>query len=336
MNLLRPKFPVPIGGAPSAISKNGAPVSFSADSEVLTTQGENVNASALQSGYRGAYFIDEIRILLWTDVGTIPTPSLIVGGLGYLSRVKFSLGNHPFSQKAVPPAVLAPAWMGSTNDALFLTYSATTARVFQEVRWPLPAPLYVEPGDGIQANIALDQALSAFVGTTAEIRASFVYIGRTLPPGEQKPQTRTVPWVAHYVFNSDNVSQQTNDEFQNPFTVPLRTQRMVERFYIVNSTLHACLAANVPYPGLTSSTVLYPEVDITDSMGYKMTFGSTSSMVPVADVFDYEYFDWTFDRPLGPREQYNMSFRMGGSSNYVLAGPYHTVISMIGSREEML
>jgi hypothetical protein len=71
-------------------------------------------------------------------------------------------------------------------------------------------------------------------------------------------------------------------------------------------------------------------IHIEDSLGYRVT----NDYVPIGYVFDPFRRAWTFSRPIGPREQFNVKLLNKGVVPSIRA--FITNIGMVGYRDEVL
>lgn len=313
------------------VAMHGAPVSFTAEGTgLLPGQNLVLDQSALQNGYRTPFWIDEIRMQAFMSAASIALPLQPA----YATSFLFRTGSLAFSAVPVPMILHQPQY-GDTNVPLLGQYADTSVRRGSSARWLLPRPLYMEPADLVQASVFRDLTIAAGDGTNP-FSVAVTYVGRALPPGEKPPKSRHVPWASSYTHDFDLAYSQTGVQspFQNPFQRELYVHRFIGRPLSKSNTGTSSgtfSASMIP----VSAGTKYAAIDIWDSTGYRLVKGggTNGNFVPVGYVFDTARCAWTFARPLGPREQYNMAFQtLGtvGGANQLFA------VSMLGTREEDL
>lgn len=330
-----PQFPVaqlgpnPVNGKVAGMG--GAPVAFSAQKLAMTpgTAGAVLNAQTLQSGFRTPYVIDEIRISAQTSVhaSALITPYRFTA-LAALLSAKFETGKHAFSKDAVPVGMYAPYFSNYDYGTVF---AANGYRDFLNVRWMLPKPLYMPAGDVVQAYVSLG-ANGAMTDLAVTVDVTITYIGRLVAPGAKQPATRQIPWVGY--MNTDAASgsaagsifKTSSREFENPFMIDMHVQRFTARTFAYTSTSYI----ETPYAyQLYSSTIPFFETQIDDSLGYQIV----PEFVPVGEAFDTSRHAWTFGRPLGARQQFNVQVRTGLNS-VTTDRQISQQIGFVGYREE--
>lgn len=315
----------------------GAPVSFSgALTNIAQGQTATMDLTGLQNGYRTAYWIDEIRMNVYSNdiAGNpfSPTPIGTAGAGGYMMQFQFSTGKYAFSRTPISMSLYAPEYGISK---LFNNQNTSYLRG-RSVRWVLPKPLFMAPGDQVQCAVNRLNGVGSFSGVN--FNANVAYIGRALPPGASGPTTRCVPWISQYVHDYANAYSDSGQTFRNQFMSPLHVHRFVGR--PGNKASDGAFDNTATGSGITggdfntqhnmlptSNGIAYAKVNITDSLGYKIT----RDYSPVGSVFDTERCAWTFGRPLGPREQISMQFQTVGTVSVT-----NTIfgVGMIGYREE--
>lgn len=335
MKTLKPEWAVKLGLGKTGMSNVGVPVSFSTGATGIAA-GSTIplNVANLQSGYRASYWIDEIRMQVYSDYGlAIAIPAINQMG-GYMMQFQFRTGSYAFSKTPIPMALYAPQYGFSGLNEVQIANSA----LGHSVRWPLPKPLFMGPGDQIQC--AVTRLPGIMVGTN--FNATVTYVGRMLPPGAAGPVSRCVPWVSNYIHDFANSYSETQDEFKNPLVLPLWIHRFVGRpgSKDTGGAADSSATGNGITGGdfgsqhnmlPTSNAIKYASVYIEDSLGYKIVAGNSNAYAPVGAVFDTERCAWTFGRPLGPRQQFNMKFQTIGTvggTNAIFG------VGMVGYREE--
>ena len=312
--------PHPVGGRGSWLGgMGGAPVAFSAQTLASIEVGTNtpLNVGTLQLGFRSGYWIDEIRMGAWTNqLGGVTS----LNGVGGVVAFQFQTGTKQFSKNAVPMGLYAPVF--SQNDfGDAQTAGAGTYVSFSRVRWKLPKPLFMNPGDAIQCNVFNRST----VLSNKPINASVTYIGRALAQGAQPPISRQVPWIGWFEKDSNLAYAECTNELQNPFTSRLIVERFTSRTY--RSTTGETPVSSLMLSQLPNAAGDgYCEVRLEDSLGYAIV----PQFAPIGAVFDTSRHAWTFSRTMGPREQFNLSMRNAGT----VTTRFFSQVAMIGYRDE--
>ncbi len=338
MKQLQARWATDLGLGANPVAQFGAPVSFSASLDSITPgQTQVLNTSGLANGFRTPYVIDEIRMqgYMAAESATVLQPS-------YALQFQFRTGVYAFSAAPIPMLLYGPRFAPAQDAAelyggsgpgsfrgpmLVSEFAGGAMQVGDEVRWHLPKPLWMAPGDQVQCSV-FRHATAAASGNAA-FAANVTYVGRSLKPGTPGPRVRSVPWVAHYIHDIDDAFSQTTTQFRNPFTIPLQVQRLTGR--PLSKAASGVFETSGPLgtlPFYANGNNKYASIYIEDSLGYKVTRDFT----PVGSVFDTERCAWTFSRPLGPREQFNMQFRTVGANEEVTDVIFG--VGMIGYREE--
>lgn len=302
----------------------GAPVSFTASSPPLVAgQSAVFDTDALQPTYRQPYFIDEVRFRFrGTSLeGNSPTHH------GPMAKFLFQTGGEKISKMPVPAWLYCPKWTPYEG------YTQPIANVQQTTtfcRWLLPSPLWMGPGDVMQAYVERDVSLGEdFMPFIANI----TYIGRTLPPGTPPPPQRTVPWVSYVELRSQDISVGlpqgslviANEELRNPFMVPLDVQRLTVRG--TNAGFAAGQYSELANWQLSTGSFDSIEMSLLDSAGYVVV----PNDVLIGHSIEADRAAWTFNRNIGPREALHpkITINVAGEANVVQVG-------MIASRKVKL
>ena len=341
MDIRRPDFTKQGQGlGKNSVAVKGAPVAFGSEFLGLTVAARTavLNTQALQAGYRTPYYIDEIRMTAWTDEA--PMGFAEASALGYSLRAQFQTGKHAFSKTPVPIGLYAPTFIRSGYATLYNDGVVYTTRGVVEVRWPLPRPLYMEPGDVIQC--ALDRSPTKNIVDPYTVNNfSVVYVGRALAPGVLSPAHKHVPWVAYYDHPTTATSVYSNagEAYRNPFTVPINVHRFVQRTYLrqdagADTNYNETMACRSPTDRFIASGGIltessYASIRMDDSLGYAVV----KEFTPIGEVMDMARQAWTFSRPLGPREQFNVAFS-SSPLDHSASVDYNTLLAMIAYREE--
>ncbi len=334
--------PNPIVGGKGGLrgGSGGAPISFTASAQGLVSgQSIMLDTGTLQSGFRTPYFIDEIRMQIVSDeydqgpdVGMVGT----WGGIGGNLRVQFQTGNRQFSKKPVPMGLYAPVFSPEDFGSLpaGLNGVTPTLRSYCNVRWPLPKPLWMAPGDVIQAVFDY-LPLNQLGAPQPDVTVNVTYVGRTIAPGTAAPDTRQIPWVSFFEKLSDDAYLTTTEEFRNPFTYPMIVQRFTERTYSEAPAIGGLeeQLSNGQLPAMLDSNNQFISMKLEDSLGYAIV----KDFAPVGLVFDTSRHAWTFSRSLGAREQFNLTLRTDDVNGAAaVPGPgWHTLVGMVGYRDEV-
>lgn len=330
---LKAKWAVDLGLDQNPVAQHGAPISFTAHLDnLLPGQSIPLSTSGLANGFRMPYYLDEIRMQVYmttaTSLGAVNQPS-------YAAAFQFRTGTYAFSAVPVPMILHQPPYVSSvipsqnvSGYVLESTFTGAVRTIGDEARWALPKPLWMAPGDQVQATVARD--LTAAAGGSSPWSVDVTYVGRTLKPGTLGPKTRCVPWIAHYIHDFADSYSQATTQFRNPFTFPLTIQKLIGRPMSKASVGTFTTGRVNMLPNAVGDE--YAAIYIEDSMGYKITRSAVNGIfTPVGSVFDTERCSWTFSRPLGAREQLNMQFQTQGT---VAASDRIFGVSMIGYREE--
>lgn len=332
--IVRPQFSKQGQGlGKNSVADKGAPVSFGVQHDELTVAQKTavLNTQALQAGYRTPYYIDEIRMTAFTGL----TNSNGGSGVGYGLGVQFQTGHHAFSRNPIPMQMYAPVYLRAGYILHYFDGFFTTFRGVVEVRWPLPKPLYMEPGDVIQCFIDRSNQINISDTPYQHLGFNVTYVGRALPPGKPAPPCRYVPWVANYVHQTtpNSLYSSAAEAYRNPFTIPLHVHRLTQHTY---ASVEATPVNFFEYEGCRGPTDLgglgessYAQVRLYDSLGYAMV----KEYAPIGEVMDMSRQAWTFSRPIGPREQFNADFQSTALSGAGITR-YDTLLGMISHREE--
>ena len=283
----------------------GAPMAFTAQAALTVGQkGINLDLSTLQPGFRTGYFIDEVRISVFSsEIGDVPYNGVMAG-----IRAQFQTGIYKCSAKAIPVALYAPRFSQHDSGNTIIN---TIADEFQynacgHVRWCLPKPLYMGPGDALQCTLERDTLLFA---TPTTVTVKVTYVGRAIAQGATPPATRCVPWVAYFEKYSNTSQVYSQTEFRNPFMFPYQVQRLTSRAWQILDNDEATFTQlqetnNCQVPNTSDDgDDCYERVMIEDSNGYKVT---GREEVPAGALFDLARRAWTFSRTMGAKEQYNV------------------------------
>ena len=318
-----PLGPDPVGGRGTRHGGlGGAPVTMFASATVAAAAGRvNTGVLGLQNlgvGFRSGYYIDEIRVQAY-----VPSVDFNYGagmaavsleGLGGCLRLKFTTGHHAFSQSAMPMSLYSPIWSGMESMQGIFNDSGTVIKLYAvaELRWLLPRPLYMPPGDVVQCSVEYD--LATYVAPSAlakDVTVNATYVGRYVTPGAVGPLARQVPWVSWFESDAKTAWKHTASEWRNPLTRPLHLQRLTNRTYAdVNTATTKTFAptqTNAEGDGASIDTPWagWFEAQLSDSLGYQIV----PAFAPIGDVFNLTTGSWTFNRDLGPREQFNLAVR---------------------------
>lgn len=316
---LKAKWAVDLGLGKNPVAQFGAPVSFTAHLDaILPGQTQVMAVSGLANGFRTPYVIDEIRMSVY-----MTTPSATLLQPSYALGFQFRTGTYAFSKVPIPMVLYAPVY-NSIAASLASAFTGGVSRIGDEARYVLAKPLWMAPGDQIQATVLRNLTAASSGGAGFDVDVT--YVGRSLKPGTPGPAVRNVPWVAHYIHDFADSYSETTTEFRNPFSdKALQIHRLIGRplSKATSGQFNTGRASMLPNAAGTK----YASMLIEDSLGYKIT----RDYHPAGQIFDTERCVWTFNRPIGPRDQLNMKFRTAGTAGgtNVLFG-----VSMLGYREE--
>lgn len=334
MTTIRPGFPhfpkLILGKSPIHNPRNpklaGAPVVFSAQTTLTSGKSAVLNAQTLQSGFRTGYFIDEIRVSMFTEPFAGATNSGITGLSGLVS-ILFQTGKYYFSTDAVPVGLLAPMFGQDYGRAQVNASVTSDNRNFAAVRWMLPKPLFMPAGDVVLANVSL--ATLALLGSTG-VTVTVTYVGRLVPQG-YIAKSREVPWLAWWTKDMATSYADSTTKFRNPFKKPAHVQRFTQRTYISKAANPLAQYNEASALGQIASTAdPYETIKINDSRGYAIT----NKFVAIGDVFDPSRHAWTFGRELSSREQFNMQMTTVNIGAIGAGFSYITNIGLVGYRSE--
>jgi len=331
---------VPPRPAPSLTAQTWAPVAYTTEVSGLTAGKTLMMPQVnLQSGFNTPYWVDEIRFTAFT--ATYDSSGGVQGDISAIIRFQLQTGTHFFSQaalsspSAVPMILYAPTYSGNAQyEQTSQAITNSTVRNYSTRRWVLPKPLWMPAGDIVQATVSRE---AAFGSAVASITAQMTVIGRAVLPDTKPPPARCIPhvgWFVHPTGAGTSVPySQANAQFKNPFTSPWYVQRIILN---TRDQLNESNGVRTGY-GLfedPSGVSSYAQVQLFDSLGYKITGSSQGGYVPLADVASaVNDASWTFGRPLPPGENYNANFRIvAGSADTTVFSP---MISFVGYREEL-
>lgn len=329
---------------PSPTARVWAPVSYT--SRVLgLTPGQSLlmPQGTLQSGFNTPYFIDEIRFSVHTGTDANALVAAPVPDIASMLSFQLQTGSYFFSQAAlgslstVPMMLYAPTYSGHAQAEGFAQgIGSGTSRFFATRRWVLPKPLWMPPGDLLQATVSRDVLYGS---SLSSVDAHVTVVGRALPPDAKPPATRCIPHVGWYVQGLDSSNNaltysEATAQLQNPFKVPWHVQRIILNTRFNPSSPSNSVGTTAAITEDRTGVTEYVRVRLSDSLGYKITGSTRGGFVPLADVADgINDGAWTFGRAIPPNENFNAAFMLvpGTGTNYNQLQP---MISMVGYREE--
>jgi hypothetical protein len=327
---------VPPRAAPSLTATTWAPVAYTTEVSGLTAGVTLMMPQvSLQSGFNTPYWVDEIRFTART--ASYDPNSVILGDISAIIEFELQTGTHFFSQAAlsspspVPMTLFCPTYSGKAQyENVIQNFTATSNQVYATRRWVLPKPLWMPAGDLVQAKVR--RAASYGTGVPS-ITAQMTVIGRAVLPDTPPPTARCIPHIGHFTHPTGSTYSQANAQFKNPFTTPWYVQRIVMN---TRDQTNSGTSVRTGY-GFFEDPLgarSYAQVQISDSLGYKITGSSQGGYVPLADVASFSNdAAWTFGRPLPPGENYNVNFRIVAGSNDTTV--FSPMISFVGYREEL-
>lgn len=331
---------VPSRPAPSLTAQTWAPVAYTTEVSGLTAGKSLMMPQVnLQSGFNTPYWVDEIRFTAFT--ASYNSSGGVQGDISAIISYQLQTGVHFFSQAAlssgspVPMILYAPTYSGNAQyDQTIQSIDNTTVRNYSTRRWVLPKPLWMPAGDIVQARV---HRSTDFGTAVASITAQMTVVGRAVLPDTPPPPARCIPHVGHFTHPTGTGTSvafsMANAQFKNPFQTPWYVQRIVLN---TRDQLGETSGVRTGYGLFEDPTgvLSYAQVQLFDSLGYKITGSNAGDYVPLADVASAANdAAWTFGRPLPPGENYNVSFRVvAGSSDTTVFSP---MISFVGYREEL-
>lgn len=259
------------------------------------------DTTRLQNPFRTAMWIDEIRFNFSSDTASAVLPLQARG-----VRVGLHLGRMPLTNN--------PVSIDAFGRVLTQRTPINT--------WRLPKPLYVPSGETIVPRI-WNTSLSP-IDATIEI----VYVGRSIPKGEQEPKSIFVPYVAAYnapivnVGDPYSVVQSTEADLVNPFNETLHVQRFVGAYF-------AAGGLSLPGQNIYNNTL----IRAVDSEGTIMVKDATI----FSSLFNFSTQVWNVNTRLKPKGFYLFEVARDLSAiPFVGADPTYPIISMVGYREVAL
>ena len=318
--------PHPVGGEGDLDGGlGGAPIALGGGVTVSQGLSQQIDEQSLGLGFRTGYYIDEIRVSAYTAQRNALH---FWTGLAQLVQLKFECGPHAFSPQepmGVPMGLLGPRYNGDTGSAAE-NLIGSVGRDFARVRWVLPKPLYMPPGDVLRCTV-FNIANAAALGGQPDMTVNVAYVGRAIPQGTKPPLTRQVPWLgfAQNFFTNTNTFFQTQGEgdFKNPFAKRVIVHRFTERSVLYDGS------SWLDYTVAGSPAGTFIEVRMDDSLGYAIV----PQFMPLGPVFDEQSRGaWTFSRALGPHEQFNLQMRLNGT--FAGNNKYNVQVGAVGYRDE--
>lgn len=287
-----------------------SPVVLSSSCSVALGSNATPSSADLSYPYRKAILIDEIRFSLWADMNA-------AFNLGAFVYAKFQVGQHYLMRDPTPIWSLGTL-MDFNQEQAADALLATTLAV-SNYRWILPEPLYLEAGQVLRP--VFNRVAISSGGPAGNVTVQVSYAGRVMPPNHTRPKTLLVPYAAPFVTTFGQQFQQSNEyQLFNPFTVPLKVQRLTGRVFDNASPFGRW------FPSITAPTTANDtNVQIEDSWGGVIVDRPTGP----GDVFDALRASWTFDTVMPPKGIYKVK-----AQNIPTTSQLH--IAMIGTREEPL
>lgn len=313
-------------------SKIGAPISFTAESTPLSP-GETFvfDTEVLQPTYRQPYFIDEVRFRFRNTGGLPPTHH------GPMMKFLFQTGQEKISKFPVPAWLYCPKW---TPYEGYGNNSNTIGGSTSFCRWLLPAPMWMAPGDVMQAYVERDVTLgSAYEPVVADI----TYIGRTLPPGTPPPPQRVIPWVSYVELKAqdDDVGLANesfiiaDEELRNPFMIPLNVQRFTLRGTAADTSFGDSRYFELPsfvFTHKSNLASLNIQMSLIDSSGYVIV----PLDVFIGNAVEADRHAWTFDRHIGRREALNPKITYQNTDPEISFNVNRVQLGLVSSRKVYL
>ncbi len=157
--------------------------------------------------------VNELHFIV-DETADAVTPGVLAMG----AEIMLALGRHTIAS-GVPVAALAVRYESVVGEG-----SRTLgARLARPVRWILPRPLIVGPGEGFSGAFRMNSTTLAPYGRDGTVGLSFAAIGRRLPAGARVPRRRAIPYATGYMIDTANVPP-PESVLKNPFGVPFHVQ----------------------------------------------------------------------------------------------------------------
>lgn len=208
------------------------------------------------------------------------------------------------------------------NNVLSDALVTSQGEFYNHWRWPLPKPMYLGPGEGInptfQRSTIFDSLLAASIvsGTfqvTISVHGSLLF--------EPKSGKRQVPFVSSFtptaLLANGGYAQGDEHDLSNTTDKPIYMQRFVGHITVPTE------GGNCITPGAGAAA----QVELFDSKGYALTFGATSNRVKWGSLFPEQRRAWTYNGVLDSGEKYPCAVVADATNSLI-------TVSMIGTREE--
>jgi hypothetical protein len=304
--------------------KKTAPILLSG--EVTLNAGQTMNAPSqnLMSPFREPIWIDAITWTIWNPAVNANNAFWDWGGT---IRTRLTLGRTEITRNRfngfVPIWNLSPQVNDLSASVQFDRFSTSDPVASTMHKWKLPRPLYIPPGMSLQSTFMRTQDAGP-AGTVVSVG----YAGRYADPSLPTLHEIDVPFATFAeAAATASYFQSDENDFVNPFLVPLNTQRFILR------AQHPQTAPDYLTEGYALTSLF--GVKVQDSFGHNMVrdFVDGSSRV----IFDYLRRAWTFKNILNSKERYNVQIRpyqgtAGGAA--VATFTDAPMLSLIGWRKE--
>lgn len=309
------------------------------------------NGAAIQSKYRGPLLINEMEFI--AAVNSSSSTRLIDPRASL--RVSVQAGRMALTNDFIPmgllglsgglPTSFATQYYGLEDVSPQGTGGAIAAGVpeYASTYWRFPKPLFYPPGLGFTIRYARN-INDPWIGQLP-ISIDCVVRGYYMRPDMPYPTEIDVPYAtggSFAVMGSSFVTEQTartpnEEQYKNPFPVPLCIQRITARYY--------------QNPSWSSSQVpIWNFTDGANPVNYAATVKMTKqngdvlvpNAVPLWEAFDYRRQGWNVATVLQPNEKIdirmNTFFGQINPTGPVNGMTFHGFpqIGLIGHRKEVL
>lgn len=305
--------------------KKTAPLLLSGQVSINAGQTVNAPSVGLMSPFREPIWIDAITWTMWNDNAAANS----FWDWGGTIRTRLTLGRTEITRNRdngfVPIWNLSPQVNDVTASMQFDKDSADGRFPSTMYKWKLPRPLYVPAGMSLQSTF-----MRTADGGPDDTQVIVGYAGRYVDPALPTLHEIDVPF-ATYAEAAANVGVFLSNEndFVNPFLVPLHTQRFILRMQHQQDTTTPPFLTEAY--GLTS----LPAFKVQDTFGHNMIRDFVDGSARV--IFDFTRRAWSFDNVLNPKERYNVQvqpYQGAGGGSAVSVFTDTVMLSLIGWRKE--
>jgi len=315
---------------PFSYSRATSPLLLSTDVSLVNGASAVPDLAQLSSPFREPILIDEVRFIITSPLTTVTQATGDFSlDFGAAIQCRFRVGRVEISEGHVPVWLYGTSMQQHNTTVEVVTdtpgVQVEVVQTFAHYRWKLPVPLLVPSGSVLIPNFRrIDGAGFTFPGA-ANVNIS--YAGRYVDPGLPLPKLIQVPWVSAFAPTMPVAFYKTGErELSNILDVPVRVQRFTGRIFAqigvgIDTQVLEATDNGTSTPGGFM-------VGMKDSYGREVI----KDLTPFSSVFDEQRRAWTFDKILGPREQYVMTIYNGLVDPDVAMVPQ---VALIGWREEV-